>query len=191
MTRDAVRVSTQDGNDCVLNFTNAKAGGVDFESIQNLAEIISANVDPNLIETTRTYLTTLLTKVLRESHGCLVGVVKTRKIPALLKDCTVLNPPLDLCASIEAVRRDPSAILSLHAVESLIVGIFKSDGIVIFNRQAQVLAYNGFIKLKSSKAVGGARRRAFEGMCDKLGRGLIAAFYQSQDGPSELKRGNE
>jgi len=191
LTRDAVRVSTQDGKDCVLNFTNAKAGGIDFESIQDLGDVISAKVEPKLVETTKTYITSLLTKVLRESHGSLIGVVRSSKIPAFLSDCTVLDPPLDLSGTIAAVRRDSAEIVSLQALEHLVMGIFKSDGVVIFNRKAQIVAYGGFIKLKSSKAMGGARRRAFEAMCDRLGKGIIAAFYQSQDGPTELKRGTE
>jgi hypothetical protein len=190
LTRDVVKLSTQKGKDCVLNFTNAKASVADISgSIKDLAEIICDKVDSKIADTCKTYTTSLLTKMFRESHGCLIGVVKSSKLPSFLSDCTVINPPIDLCGAVDAVLRDAAAIVFLQALENLIVGIFNSDGIVIFNRQAQLLAYNCFIKLKSSKAVGGARRRAFEAMCNKLDKGIIAAYYQSQDGASELRRG--
>lgn len=189
LSRDAVRVSTQQ-EDRIVDFTNAKNTMTDIsEVIRTLADIVSADVDANLAATVKTYIISLLTKVLRESHGCLICIVKSNKIPSILRDCTALDPPLDLAQAIEAVRRDSGAIAALQALEHLASGIFKSDGIVIFNGKAQILAYGAFIKLKSSKAVGGARRRAFEAMCTKLDKGIVAAFYQSQDGPIELKRG--
>lgn len=61
------------------------------------------------------------------------------------------------------------------------------DGIVVFDTQARVVAYNGFIKLKASNIVRGARPRAYHALCEKVGKGLKADFFQSQDGASDLK----
>jgi hypothetical protein len=76
----------------------------------------------------------------------------------------------------------------LTATENIIYGMFGCDGIIVFDRSARVIAYNAFIKLKASGAVGGARRRAFEALSAKIGKGVKAAFFQSQDGNSELRR---
>jgi hypothetical protein len=188
LAQDAVRVSTHDGNKVVVNFTNAKDGlADDVALVGKLAEFICVGLDEKIAQTCETYLTSLLSKAIRESHGCLIAVISSKKIPGFLKDCIVLDPRIDLSESVEAVRSDSAAITQLQALESLICGMFRSDGIVVFNGMAQVLAYNAFIKVKTTKVVGGARRRAYEAMCDKLGKGLRAAFFQSQDGSTELR----
>ena len=54
--------------------------------------------------------------------------------------------------------------------------------------RASVMAYNSFIKLEASSAIGGARKRAYQALCKKVGKGLTAAYYQSQDGATELRK---
>jgi hypothetical protein len=78
----------------------------------------------------------------------------------------------------------------LQALESVVIGMFCCDGIVLFDTKANVVAYNAFIRLKASNVVGGARRRAYQALKDRIGKGVVAAFYQSQDGASELQTTN-
>jgi len=99
----------------------------------------------------------------------------------------VLEPPLNIGFAVENVLRDTGTIPELQALESLTLGMFGSDGIVIFDTKARLLAYRGFTKLKPAEANGGARRRAYYALCEKVGHGLGAAFFQSQDGASSLK----
>lgn len=66
--------------------------------------------------------------------------------------------------------------------------MFRCDGILVFDTKARVVAYNAFTKLKASNVSGGARRRAYRALCDKVGKGLKGAFFQSQDGASDLQK---
>jgi hypothetical protein len=117
----------------------------------------------------------------------LIAVVKGRTVPAWLKDCVVLEPPLDICTEVVAVKDDAKAIPDLDALSDLVCGMFCSDGIVIFDTRARVLAYNAFIRAKVTDVEGGARKRAYQALCLKKGKGLVAVFFQSQDGASALE----
>jgi hypothetical protein len=191
LDRDSVRVSAHDGKHIVVNFTNERDGLADSgQSLETLCEIVSSDLIGNIAQTCKTYLSSILSRAIRGAHGSLIAVVgDKKKIPKFLDDCTLINPPIDLSEIVESVRRDPSTIPQLYAIESLILGMFCCDGIVVLNTRANVLAYNAFIKLKASSITGGARRRAYQAMCDKINKkGLEAAFFQSQDGASEIRR---
>lgn len=189
LAQDAVRVSTHEGKYIVVHFTNAREGVAGAsESLGALCDIICSGLDAKLGQTCKTYLTALLSKALRESHGSLVAVAGTTKVPTFLSDCTKLVPPIDLAEVVDAARRDANAIPQLHAMEDIVCGMFCSDGIVLLDTKANILAYNAFIRLKASNVVGGARRRAYQALCDKVGQGIRAAFFQSQDGGSDLRR---
>lgn len=191
LTQDAVRVSAHNGNQVVIHFSNAKEGLEEVEySLDALAELICSSIEGTLSHSSKTYITALLNKAVRESHGVLIAVVKKR-VPSFLKDSIVLDPPLDIGSAVESVLRDAGTIPELQALESLILGMFASDGIVIFDTKAQLLAYRAFTKLKPAEAVGGARRRAYQVLCERVGHGLEAAFFQSQDGASSLKMEQE
>lgn len=71
---------------------------------------------------------------------------------------------------------------------SLLKGMFNSDGIVLFDNKGKLLAYNCFVKVTAKAGmVGGARKRAFTTLSQRIGNGLSAAFIQSQDGWTEYK----
>lgn len=192
LARDTVRVTTHDGKVAIIHFTNSKETTSDGDGyIEELCDLICSGLDTKLGQSCKTFLESLLSTAVRESHGSLVAVVQRPKIPAFLSDCTSLDPPLSLSEAVESVRRDPNSIPQLHALESVVCGMFCCDGIVVFDTEANVIAYNAFIKLKASNVVGGARRRAYQALCDKVGKGLHAAFFQSQDGASEFRRSNK
>ena len=72
---------------------------------------------------------------------------------------------------------------------SLLQGMLNSDGIVIFDDRGRLLGYNCFVKVtQAANVIGGARKRAFATLVNKLGNGLQAVFMQSQDGWSEFRR---
>lgn len=155
-----------------------------------LVTAVCATVTPDILETVQTYTTRVLRDALRDSHGCLVAVCTGKKVPAFLRDGAVLLPPIDLPALVRAARMGEATEAELKATATLMGGMFNSDGIVVFSRAGRVLAYNCFVKRDSlaiKTTVGGARRRAFETLCTKLGRGLAAVFIQSQDGWTDLR----
>jgi hypothetical protein len=189
LAKDSVRVSTQYGTQTIVNFTNSKEGAGDASRLLlELSEVICSDLNGNVGESCKTYLLSLLSRAVRESHGSLIAVSDDNSIPNFLRDCTPLKPPINLKEAVESVLRDPDAIPELHALESIVTGMFCSDGIVLFDSGVNVLGYNAFIKIKSSSVSGGARRRAYLALCDKVGTGLKAVFFQSQDGSSDLKR---
>ena len=59
-----------------------------------------------------------------------------------------------------------------------------SDGMVAFDHTGQILAYRVFFKgdITDIRVVGGARRRAFEGVKTLLGATITSALFRSQDG---------
>lgn len=188
LTRDTVRAATHAGNASFIHFTNSKESTSEGEnSIENLCGIICSGLDEKLAQSCKNYLESLLSAAVRESHGSLIAVVERRKVPAFLSDCTNLEPQISLSEAVESVLRDPSAIPKLHALESVVCGSLCCDGIVVFDTKANLIAYNAFIKLKASNVVGGARRRAYQALSERIGRGIRAAFIQSQDGASELR----
>jgi hypothetical protein len=114
----------------------------------------------------------------------LIAVVKRNKVPKDLQDCTVLNPFIDIKQNVSDVMDNASseAIHVLQASESILSGMLSCDGIVVFNTKAQVLAYNGFVRLKTSSALGGARMRAYHTISKASNRCFVAAFIHSHDG---------
>lgn len=191
LAHETVRASTHAGTATVVNFTNAKSStSGDQSSLSDLCEVICSDLKGNLAGSTRTYLESLLSNALRASHGALIAVTKGR-LPKFLSDCTRTDPKIRLSDAIEAVLKDAAAIPQLSAAESIIFGMLASDGIVIFDTKANVVAYNAFIRLRASSVSGGARQRAFIALCERVGKGIVAAYFLSQDGSSELRKEQE
>jgi len=188
LAHETVRTSTHAGTTAVMHFTNAKSSASgDQSSLNELCAIICSGLKGNLAGSTRTYLESLLSNALRASHGALIAVTKGR-LPKFLSDCTRTDPEISVSAAVDAVLKDPAAIPQLAAAESIVFGMLASDGIVVFDTKANVVAYNAFIKLKASNVSGGARRRAFSALSERVGQGIVAAYFLSQDGSSELKK---
>ncbi len=192
LAQDAVKVSTSTGSQVIVHFTNQHDGVADAsESLKLLCSVICSDLDERLSQTAETYLYSLLSAALRASHGALIAVAATPGIPEFLTDSTALNPPIDLSAVVEAVRGNANTIPQLHAIEQLVFGMFCCDGIVVFDTKANIIAYNSFIKLEATAAVGGARKRAYGALCQKVGHGLTATYYQSQDGATDFRKSEQ
>jgi hypothetical protein len=129
------------------------------------------------------YFTQLVERALTTSHGTML--VCTDKIAELLaapqfRDARAVEPSLDLVDAFAEYQRSPSAeaIVRLQSYEELLIGLFRSDGIVVFSTSGAVLAYRLFFRLpeevpsSGTTIVGGTRRRAFEGL-KALGHKLI------------------
>lgn len=189
LAREAVRASTHDGTAAVVHFTNSKtAGAADGGTLAELCGIICSGLTGNLAGSCKTYLESLLSSALRAAHGALIAVVAKNKVPTVLDDCTKTSPQISVSEAVDAVLKDASAIPQLSALESIVFGMLASDGIVVFDTKANIIAYNAFIRLKASNVVGGARRRAYGALCARVGKGVVAAFFLSQDGTSDLRK---
>src|SRR5690606_31176005 len=87
------------------------------------------------------------------------------------------------------VRRDESSRAAVQALAGLIEGMLRADGITVLREDGAVLAFNAFVAHRpSASSYGGARWRTYETLAAEVGGadGLIAAFYNSQDGGSAM-----
>lgn len=150
----------------------------------------------------QSYLATVLGRGLQESHGALVVVTQTERVPKFLNDGIVLSPPIQLGELVLAARessrarndeesnRAKKAEQELLANSALIKGMIRSDGITVLSPKGALLGYNCFVKSSNrNKAVsGGARTRAYETLVTKIGKGLSAVFARSQDGLTKFEK---
>jgi len=122
--------------------------------------------------------------------------VTSRNTPPkfLSSDGIILENPIDFDQLVHDLRRDRIPSSSLDSKGYLLSGMLNSDGIILFDNKGRLLGYNCFIKLGSkdkSTGSGGARKRAFAALKGKIGKGVCAAFMQSQDGWSDWSDSNE
>jgi hypothetical protein len=149
----------------------------------------------------------LLERSLNESHGTILVCQSSGPITKVkgMNDAVLLNPPLNLADAFMTYKThgDANSILELQRSEALLIGMLQSDGIVVFNDQGAVTAYRVFFKEtrttsekrteaggarnKTPAPLGGARRRAFEGLKSLVGSELLGALFRSQDGVTEFK----
>ena len=114
--------------------------------------------------------------------------------PDFLRDGIWLDEPIDLgdlALRYEAHHTESDA-LALIAYSNLFRRMIGMDGITVFDSGGRLLGYNCFIHQQiigspPHQIVGGARRRAFEVLCDEVGRTLVAALYRSRDGAAECR----
>lgn len=165
--------------------------------LQYLGQLISSitkNTPEDIKEPTISFLNRLFISALRESHGCIIAVTNMTKPPKMLSDDgVILEDPIDfskLVLELKKERIDPSHLVSKG---DLLKGMLNSDGIILFDDKGRLLGYNCFVKVSNKdNVIGGARKRAFASIKSKIGRGLTAAFIQSQDGWTDFEdTGNE
>lgn len=163
-----------------------------LESLTRLIECATIGASPEYQDPSRSYLTRVLYNALRVSHGALIAVTNRRSTPRrLFNDGMPLQEPIDFAALIRGVKRAQVLPDRLTGVSSLLKGMLNSDGIILFNNRAQLLGFNYFVRTRVTGVEnGGARRRAFSALTERLGKELCGVFIQSQDGWSDF-RGNE
>jgi hypothetical protein len=161
-----------------------------------LADVITVDVNKKYREQINITLSRSLDTALRASHGSLVAVISHRRkaLPKNISDAVILSPPISLQKQVVEYleHRDIYSMMRLKAVESLMAGMIRSDGIVVFTSDARIVGYRAFLRSKRNgmheKVSGGARRRAYDGLACMIGHELTAAFIRSEDGRSEFKR---
>ena len=140
-------------------------------------------------EPATSFLTRLLFDALRESHGCIVAVTNMKKPPKLLStDGVILDEPIDFVQLVSNLSKGKIPPSYIDSKGHLLKGMLNSDGITLFDNRGRLLGYNCFIKLSTGDhPIGGARKRAFATLAERIGKGLCAAFMQSQDGWSDFR----
>ena len=160
-----------------------------LQYLDRLVSSIAKNCSAEHREALSSYLKKLLFTALRESHGCLIAVTNMKKVPMFLSsDGVLLDTPIDFVDIVAQLKKGKIDSTVLTNKSSLLKGMLNSDGIILFDERGRLLGYNCFVKVQHDAGViGGARRRAFSALQAKLGKGLAAAFMQSQDGWTEFR----
>jgi hypothetical protein len=140
----------------------------------------------------KTYFTRLLEAALTSSHGTILVCAEGLELGTVseLQDAVPVSPTLDFQAAFLEFQTAPTAdaILNLQRCEELLQGFLRCDGMIVFDTAARVTAYRVFFRPTgpdpgaNDEVVGGARRRAFEGVKKLVGKQLLSALFRSQDG---------
>lgn len=179
--------------------TSATATESHFSThVATLADALSEDLTPEMAESFKPYLRRFLSDTLQRCHGTLCAVLKAPAdgiAPQRFAKSVWLVERLRW-AEIHAVartHRSAEALSDLQAVETLVVGMIRSDGVVILGSDGTVLGYRAFLhpddkERQQQVAEGGGRYRTFGLMKGRLGADLRAAFFRSQDGTTECER---
>jgi hypothetical protein len=138
----------------------------------------------------QTYFSRLIENVLTSSHGTIFICRDSEAVEDIqeMQDAVAVTPILDFqSAFAEFLTADTAgAILALQRCEELLHGFTRCDGMVMFDCRGQVTAYRVFYRpvkeIEMGNVVGGARRRAFEGVRLLVGETIKSALFRSQDG---------
>lgn len=155
-----------------------------LQYIDQLINSITESTPDEVKEPIVSFLSRLFLSALRESHGCIIAVTNMSRPPKFLsRDGVILEQPIDFVSLIVELKRGRIESTHLESKGSLLKGMLNSDGIILFDNKGRLLGYNCFVKVNNKiNVIGGARKRAFDSIKNKIGRGLSAVFMQSQDG---------
>lgn len=195
LTEKTVMVSGTITVPLIINFGINPAGDLSFlDNKTDFIKLIINGVNNIYKDQTENFFSRVFNDVLQKSHGILAVVIdhKKKEVPKFLSDGIKLTEKIDTQSYISQLitKNDLTSSFSLEGCASLISGMLLSDGITVFDTQGNIRAYNVFIKFprRNIKEIsGGARERTFEYLCTKINNGIIAAFFQSQDGKTKFK----
>jgi hypothetical protein len=197
VSQNTIEIAGARGSSLKIRLRVVEESAVELEDVRSrFCASATMDVADDLREQVFNFYSRLLAAVVRSGHGCLAAVLQRnrRRIPQQLKDGVLLEPAIDVTERVSALlrRADCEADSRLRAAAGLIRGMLFSDGITVFGPNGTVRAYNVFVRVpqapgEQTAALGGARRRAFDFLCSRIGRDLCSAFFLSQDGHSEYR----
>lgn len=147
------------------------------------------------------YFFRLLDALLTSCHGTILACGNDIDFGALpeMEDAVHVKPLIDFFSAFSDFKTSNSAdaILSLQRCEELLRGFLRCDGIILMDGFGRVSAYRVFYKPAenageaNAQVVGGARRRAFEGLKSLVGVQLDSILFRSQDGQTLFYGGEQ
>lgn len=163
------------------------------DPIAKFAERCCSRIDDdNLREEFEKYFFNLLERTLSSCHGTILTCANELDYAAFpsLQDAVHVEPTINFLEIFSEFKQENSAdsILSLQRCEDLLQGFLRCDGIIMIDGTGCISAYRVFYKPPNAEpngtaeVVGGARRRAYEGMKELIGDQLDSVLFRSQDG---------
>jgi hypothetical protein len=193
-SQSTVEILGSKGNALSIMFSTMRENVATADPISPFSGDCCAGIDnEEFASEFRDYFYRLLGRMLARSHGTIIacsgeGLSEVEE----LSDGIPIDPKLDFFSIYSEFRRFSTVetILKLQSFEELLLGILQCDGVVVFDTKGAVVAYRVFYKPRTTSGeqpqvgtvVGGARRRAFEGIKLLVGRSLSSALFRSQDG---------
>ena len=167
--------------------------------IENQIEFINSivkKVPDKIKEQTFNFYKKIFNEILKVGHGTLACIISHKKktIPKRLEDGIILENRINIPEIVKDLleKEDLQANSELNGFFTIIIGMMESDGITVFTDKGEIAAYNVFVKhpdsIAKTNTSGGARSRTFLTLGKIIGKGLEAAYIQSQDGKIEIKR---
>lgn len=166
-------------------------------AIDAIARCASRDVAPEFSAATHGFYRRGLVSVLQSGHGSLVGVTEANSsLSRLFADGVIHQPPVPVAEAIRAACMDPNRDVAtrVRAYGHLFEGMLGMDGVTLISSAGDIVGYHIFLRNledgppssrdgeAASSPVGGARRRTYAALASWVGRGLVGAFYRSQDG---------
>lgn len=187
------RLLSSTGRELVLD-SRPSAGSMQRERdvIQRFVEKCTSGIELQNRAITANCLSAAMDEALRSDHGFLVILVDNgAALPDIFNDFARLDPPIEyqqLALRLSHVNHyDEFAIASGEL--SLLSSMLWSDGAVVLNARATVVAFNAFAKVvgaesrvKRIRHAGGARKRAFEAVKTNPNSEFRGALLRSSDG---------
>ncbi|MBS9718511.1 hypothetical protein ACFFUT_09210 [Pseudohalocynthiibacter aestuariivivens] len=181
------------GHGLILLFSTLRELSNSEEPISKFADKCGTQIENEKLQTEFSlYFFRLLDALLTSCHGTILVCGNELDFEAAieLQDAVHVEPLLDFFSAFSELKTTNSAesILSLQQCEELLKGFLRCDGIIVMDGLGRVSAYRVFFRPADAandaneQVVGGARRRAFEGLKPLVGTQLDCILFRSQDG---------
>lgn len=178
------------GNILTLIFSTVREAATSNHPVEKFAKACCLSLNEQS-ENFKIYLGRLLEAALAVSHGTMLLCSDGMDLGQVneLKDAIPVSPALDFYAAFSEFEAANTAgsILTLQRCEELLHGFLRCDGMILFDTAGKVTAYRVFYRPQGNSpatvdVIGGARRRAFEGVKSLVGERIVSVLFRSQDG---------
>lgn len=181
------------GHTLILLFSTLRELTDSTQPISEFANKCGTQIEDEEIRTEFSlYFFRLLDALLASCHGTILACGNDLNFEAVpeMQDAVHVEPLIDFFGAFSEFKSSSSAdaILALQRCEELLRGFLRCDGIIVMDGFGRVSAYRVFFKpvenadANDNQVVGGARRRAFEGLKPLVGNQLDSILFRSQDG---------
>lgn len=184
---NVIEVRAANGDGLHLYLSGARIGARQpVQVIKAFIDAVSQDTPAELRQPLRDLYYRVFTELTRDVHGALIAVLPVEGARLdIFTDAVLLEAPISIPDAIRELIETPGveANSRLYSRASLIRGMLSCDGITLFRSDGVVLGYNAFIQpATQTRAVGGARLRAYDALASYVGQGVNLAVYRSQDG---------
>lgn len=167
------------------------------EVIKTFMLAVTDNADENVRDSLASFYYRAGFEILHAQHGTLIAVIDDRqKLPEIFNDGITFRERIDVGAVVHSLysgRDFLTGYQELSGLGELLRNMANIDGITVIDTAGAIVGYNYFVKPSALSAqspneiLGGARRRAYDALCNYPGSEIRAVIYKSRDGALSVK----